>query len=186
MSYAIYLTNGTLFATIPDGTINQQSSVTLIGQNYTGYGELQDTNFIQLLENFADSVQPSNPLTGQLWFNSTNKVLTVYNGNAFTVINSTVASDTAPSAPNSGDLWFDTTSQTLDVYNGVTWLQVGPPANVTPIVYTVSSLPSANIKGAGSRAFVSDADTKTFGNLAVAGGNHAVPVYSDGTYWYIG
>jgi len=87
MSYAIYLTDGTLFATIPDGTINQQSSVTLIGQNYIGYGVLQDTNFIQMLENFSSTTAPTNPLTGQLWFNLNTKLLSVYSGSGIGWVN---------------------------------------------------------------------------------------------------
>jgi len=186
MSYAIYLTNGTLFATVPDGTINQQSSVTLIGQNYTGYGELQDTNFIQMLENFSNSTAPNNPLTGQLWFNSSTKSLSVYTGNTFTSLNGVATGNITPTIQNAGDLWFNSATQTLDVYNGTTWLQVGPPANVTPTVYTVRALPPANSVGAGSRAFVVDADTTQFANLAVPGGANSVPVYSDGSSWYVG
>ena len=40
MAYTINLTNGTVFATIADGTTNTDSSVTLIGKNYAGYGQM--------------------------------------------------------------------------------------------------------------------------------------------------
>ena len=39
MAYTINLTDGALFATIPDGTINTSSSMVLVGKNYAGYGE---------------------------------------------------------------------------------------------------------------------------------------------------
>ena len=39
MSYTITLTDGAIFATIPDGTINTTSSMTLVGKNYAGYGQ---------------------------------------------------------------------------------------------------------------------------------------------------
>ena len=52
MAYNITLTDGTAFATIADGTINTDSSVTLVGKNYAGYGQFLDENFIQMLENF--------------------------------------------------------------------------------------------------------------------------------------
>jgi hypothetical protein len=56
MSYTINLTNGNIFAVIPDGTINQSSSQTLVGKNYAGYGQFLDDNFIHLLENGANSI----------------------------------------------------------------------------------------------------------------------------------
>ena len=77
MSYTINLTNGNVFATIPDGTINTTSNMTLIGKNYAGYGQFLDDNFIHLLENAANSSAPTAPLTGQLWFNTTSAVLNV-------------------------------------------------------------------------------------------------------------
>jgi hypothetical protein len=42
MAYTINLTDGTIFAVIPDGTINTSSSMTLIGKNYAGYGDFLD------------------------------------------------------------------------------------------------------------------------------------------------
>ena len=42
MAYTINLTDGTIFATIADGTINTSSSMTLIGKNYAGYGDFLD------------------------------------------------------------------------------------------------------------------------------------------------
>jgi hypothetical protein len=52
--------------------------------------------------------------------------------------------------------------------------------------FTVSSLPLAANAGIGSRSFVTDADTRTFGNTVVGGAGNAMPVWSDGTNWYIG
>ena len=50
MAYTINLTNGSIFATVADGTVNTASSMTLVGKNYAGYGEFLDENFIHLLE----------------------------------------------------------------------------------------------------------------------------------------
>jgi cytoskeletal protein CcmA (bactofilin family) len=88
MPYNITLTNGNTFAVIPDGAINARSTMILIGQNYVGgYGEFQNENFIHLLENSADSSPPAAPLVGQLWFDSANKILKVYNGTEFSPVN---------------------------------------------------------------------------------------------------
>jgi hypothetical protein len=126
MSYTINLTNGNLFATIPDGTINTSSSQTLVGKNYAGYGQFLDDNFIHLLENGANSTPPGAPLTGQLWFNTSTGVLQVYNGTAFKALGGAQAASSAPSNNATGDLWYDTTNAQLNVWTGSAWLLVGP------------------------------------------------------------
>ena len=80
MAYTITLTDGTLFATVTDGTVNTASSVTLIGKNYAGYGDFLDENFIHLLENFSNTTAPGSPLTGQVWWDKGNNLLKVYSG----------------------------------------------------------------------------------------------------------
>ena len=86
MAYTINLTDGSIFATIADGTINTGSSMILVGKNYAGYGEFLDENFIHLLESGSNTVAPSAPLTGQLWWDKTNNVMKVYNGTTFKTI----------------------------------------------------------------------------------------------------
>lgn len=54
----------------------------------------------------------------------------------------------------------------------------------TPIA--VASLPSAVTVGAGARAFVTDADSTTFNAAVVGGGSNNMPVFSNGTGWFIG
>tara|TARA_R110000868_G_scaffold187258_3_gene429773 strand:- start:583 stop:1863 length:1281 start_codon:yes stop_codon:yes gene_type:complete len=126
MAYTINLTNGTIFATVADGTINTSSSMTLVGKNYAGYGEFLDENFIHLLENSADSSAPGAPLTGQLWWDAGNNLLKVYNGSTFKTISAATASGSAPSSNVTGDLWYDTTNAQLKVWTGSTWLLIGP------------------------------------------------------------
>ena len=51
MAYTINLTDGTVFATIPDGTTNNATSaLVLVGKNYAGYGEFLDENFVLVPE----------------------------------------------------------------------------------------------------------------------------------------
>lgn len=72
MAYTIVKSNGTVLTTIADGTINTTStSLGLPGRNYAGYGQTLDTNFVHILENFADTTPPANPIRGQLWYNTT-------------------------------------------------------------------------------------------------------------------
>ncbi len=126
MAYTINLTDGNVFATIADGTVNTSSSMILVGKNYAGYGEFLDENFIHLLENGSNTVAPSSPLTGQLWWDKTNSLLKVYNGSIFKTISAATSSATAPVSNVQGDLWYDTTAQQLKVWTGAAFIVVGP------------------------------------------------------------
>ena len=126
MAYTINLTNGTILTTVADGTVNStSSSLTLIGKNYAGYGDFLNENFVHMVENFADSNAPTNPLTGQLWWDSAGN-LKVYTGSVFRTIGTMTSSNTAPTSSVTGSSWWDTFNQQLNVYNGSAWVLVGP------------------------------------------------------------
>ena len=141
MAYTINLTDGSIFATIADGTINTSSSMILVGKNYAGYGEFLDENFIHLLENGSNTVAPGAPLTGQLWWDKANSTMKVYNGTTFKTIGSATASASAPTSNVTGDLWFDTTNQQLKCWNGTSWVLIGPagdPATAEVVIETIA------------------------------------------------
>lgn len=78
MAYTIVKSDGTVLTTITDGTINTNStSLGLPGRNFAGWGQPYDTNFVHVVENFAGTTPPPNPLRGQLWFNTNNSTLFV-------------------------------------------------------------------------------------------------------------
>jgi hypothetical protein len=58
--------------------------------------------------------------------------------------------------------------------------------SVKTLSTTVGALPAAATAGAGARAFVTDANSATFGDAAVGGGANAMPVWCNGTGWFIG
>jgi hypothetical protein len=118
MSYTINHYNGTLLTTVADGTVDTSTDITLIGKNYAGYGQAQNDNFVWLLENFANTTQPSHPLAGQIWFDSANLKLKFYDGSRFRTAGGTEVSATPPVGLTVGDLWFDTDSDQLFAYNG--------------------------------------------------------------------
>ena len=126
MAYTITLTDGEIFATIADGTVNTDSSMTLVGKNWAGYGQFLDNNFIRLLENGANTTAPGDPLVGQLWWDSTVGAMKAYNGTTFKTIGGAAASSTAPTSNIAGDLWYDTVNQQLNVYTGTAFIVVGP------------------------------------------------------------
>jgi hypothetical protein len=147
MSYTINLSNGTEIVAggLSDGSIDTSStSLTLIGKNYAGYGEFLNENFVHLLENFAASTGPGNPLKGQLWWDTTNNILKVYSGISWKI--STGATSAPFSSPPGdlsalgGDLWFDSTNQQLKIYSGAAWVTVGPVA--TPSTGDTGAFPA--------------------------------------------
>ena len=93
MAYTINKTSGTVLANVADGTIDSSTAdLTLIGKNYSGYGDALNENFVKLLENFSNTTAPSSPLAGQLWWDSTNNLLKVYTGSTFKTVSSSTAS----------------------------------------------------------------------------------------------
>ena len=131
MSYTINNTSGGTIATVQDGTINTTAlDITLIGKNFSGYGEYLNENYVKLLENFASGTAPTAPTTGEIWYDSTNKLPKVYTGTAWKNIGSATAAASSPGAPNQGDLWYDTTNKQLRVYNPAAtppgWDLIGP------------------------------------------------------------
>ena len=69
MSYRLNRTDGQLLVDLTDGILDTTTTdLTLIGKNYKGFGEFLNENFIGLLENFASTSQPANPMVGQIWF----------------------------------------------------------------------------------------------------------------------
>ena len=132
MAYTINRWDGTAIAVIEDGTVNQSLDIKLIGKNYAGYGEIQNENFIHVLENFAGATYPANAVRGQLWYDSSTKKLKIYTGDIvgsvkqWKPIGGAEYSTTEPTYPNNGDFWFDRNRDQLKVRNGDSWLSIGP------------------------------------------------------------
>jgi len=116
--------------TVQDGVVNAQTDLSFIGKGYAGYGESIAENFLHLLENFSNSSAPSKPIAGQLWWDSTNGKLKVYNGTAFqTAGGSAPYQSSAPSGLSQGDIWIDSDTGQMYFYNGSASILVGPPSS---------------------------------------------------------
>lgn len=131
MSYTLNKTDGTVYTVLLDGTTNTDSGLTLIGRNYTNYGEIQNENFLYLLENFASPLPPGQsrgftPVAGQLWWDTGTQHLKVYTGTAFVPVSEQSASATAPTSTVVGYQWWDTVNNQLKVYDGTTWIVIAP------------------------------------------------------------
>ena len=134
MAYQVTFTDATNPAkpsiTVEDQALNTQTSLNFVGKNYAGYAPEIAKSFLHLLENFANSTAPSNPVEGQLWYDNSTGVslLKVFDGTIWTAAGSIKKAGTVPAAANSnpGDLWVDTTTAQLYVFSGSNWLLVGP------------------------------------------------------------
>jgi uncharacterized membrane protein YjjP (DUF1212 family) len=86
--------------------------------------------------------------------------------------------------PNQGD------SRRASITTFVSFIETGftnivcQTVKTTPV--TFANLPTAATAGAGARAFISDGTSGTFGAAAAGGGSAVVPVWSNGTSWYVG
>ena len=133
MAYTVNKTNSSASPnqyTVQDGVVNTQTDLSFIGKGYAGYGEVIAENFLHLLENFSNTSAPSKPIQGQLWWNSTNSKLQVYNGTAWqTAGGSAPYQSTAPSGLAQGDIWIDSDTGQMYFYNGTTSVLVGPPSS---------------------------------------------------------
>jgi hypothetical protein len=132
MAYTINKTDGSILATVADGQIDKLSSdIILIGKNYSGFGESLNENFIKLLENFANTSRPTNPIRGQVWFDVSELKLKVYNGSEFLPVSSATVSNTQPSTLAIGDLWFNNLDAQLYFFDGTNPLLLGPAYSTT-------------------------------------------------------
>ncbi len=141
MSYKINFTDSLANPsgiTVQDQSINSSdTSLVFIGKNFPNYSQYIGENFLHLLENFAKNSSPSNPIKGQLWYDTgtlsipAKPQLKVYDGTNWVEAGSVKKNTVRPATENSlvGDLWVDSTNQQLYLFTGSSWVLVGPQFN---------------------------------------------------------
>lgn len=79
MTFNIRKSNGSLIAQVPPGTFNNTaSSLIFFGKNFANFGTALNENMLHLMEHFADQAPPVNPTIGQLWYDTINKEMKVW------------------------------------------------------------------------------------------------------------
>lgn len=131
MAYRVDRYNGTFLVSVEDGTVDTTTDLRFLGKNYAGYGEVQNENFLHLLENFANTTAPPKAISGQIWFDSGTKKLKFYDGSKFRTAGGAEIGSTPPSGLTTGDFWFDTSADQLYTWNGSDYVLVGPAASPT-------------------------------------------------------
>jgi hypothetical protein len=165
MPYTLNFSDPTKQTTItvpdmPPGINTVDTSLNLVGRAYPNYGQKFAENFLHLLENFASPLPPTNPIEGQLWFDTSDpahKVLRIMDGTASAVrwpsangIYQQSSDPVTSSAVKNGDIWVDTNSNNLKIWNGLSWQIVGPNSNTSDslltgsVVETIDSITGAS------------------------------------------
>lgn len=130
MPYTVRKYDGTPIVTVPDRTLDTTSTdIKIPGRNYPSYGEPVVDDLVWILENFAGINAPTNPLEGQLWYNTLTSSMMVYDGTQWTGTGKTIVGATTPVVDVSGQFWYDTNRQQVfvsDVTLPYTWKLVGP------------------------------------------------------------
>lgn len=126
MAYQINRYNSSLLTVVEDGTIDQTTDIKLVGKNFAGYGEIQNENFLYLLENFANNTSPPNPISGQLWYDANRSKLKFYDGVRWRTTGGAEVTEDEPVGLTEGDFWWDTVNEQLFAYNGSSFVLVGP------------------------------------------------------------
>ena len=114
--------------TVFDNTSSTDTTLTFPGRNVTGYGQIIAENFLNLLENFASSNEPVNPVEGQLWYDSVNGTMMLWDNTDWKAASGIQKGVSQPAVEDSkvGELWVDTTNQQLRIFTGTRWILVGP------------------------------------------------------------
>lgn len=162
MPYRVFKTDSSEgYIDVPDGTVNVVgTSLTLVGRNYPNYGQSIAENFVHLLENFSNGSSPSNPIKGQLWYDSSSEKIKIYDGLLWKSIN-VVFQSTSTSPDFTGELGDilvvtnpnDDTDNKLRIWNGATWYQ---PANVDLTNESIASQVTINSAASTASIVISD------------------------------
>ena len=126
MSYKLNKTDGELLVELADGVIDTTTTdITLVGKNYKGFGEFLNENFIKIMENFAGTSAPGNPLLGQLWYDAGEARMKLYDGTSFRSAGGPIVSNTQPNMVG-GDIWIDNENNKMYFFDGTDLVLVGP------------------------------------------------------------
>ncbi len=191
MTYTINTFDGNFLTNVNPGTVDSNTSLSLLGKNYSGYGQIIASNFVYLLENFAKTSAPSSPLKGQLWYDKNENVLKVCSitgdTNSFERLQVYVGT-TAPASARDGDLFYDTDDKQLQIRSSSAWVNASiPGANGTELTFvkvtSTTDLTSTNDAGAKTVAVMFIRDPATPTSTVVA--NNIVAVFAQETFHFL-
>jgi hypothetical protein len=126
MPYTIIKTDGSVLADILDNSVDKLSTdLTLVGKSTNNYGLEFNQNFVKLLENFASTTAPKSPIKGQIWYDTSEEKIRIFNGSIFKEPNRPQISSIEP-ALSPGDIWIDSLRRQLYFNDGQGTRLAGP------------------------------------------------------------
>ena len=150
MAYTV-TTNDLQTISITDELLNTSTSQTLIGRNATNYGLSIAANTVRQLESFAGNNAPTPAIKpkGQLWYNTSENTLRIYNGTDWvrTSLVPTSSSDISTELVE-GTQYFNTTEDKLKVYDGAVFRDAVLPGGTVTSSLTGGQSGSATAYGA--------------------------------------
>jgi len=120
MPYTIIKTDGTVVTDILDNSVDKLStSLTLVGKSTQNYGLEFNQNFVKLLENFASTTAPKSPIKGQIWYDTSEEKIRIFNGadRGWKEPNRPQVSNIEPDL-SPGDIWIDSLRRQLYFNDG--------------------------------------------------------------------
>ena len=146
-------TGGKAAIIIPPGGVDNSTTLTLPGFSRVDYGEFYDANILQIMEHFANSIPPSTPTIGQIWYNTNDNIVRVYAGLGFnnvdpdiahigwTTLLSILGNTTPPAIAICGQLYYNTSTNLLYTYNcGTTsWQAITTTSGAADIRYVLKA-----------------------------------------------
>ena len=168
MAYIVSKSDGTAI-TVLDGTKDTTStSITLFGRLAQNYGDQTNENFLHILENFALTTSPANPIAGQLWYDTGLDNIKAYTGSAWVTVGSNIQGNVA---------------LTGNLFVGVNNFQIQDLGNVTITNRTNNGDISfyANVAGTNTQTLYINGSTGLLEIFANATSNFGIPtkVYVD-------
>lgn len=146
MPYIVTNSDGSLTVNVADSVVDTSTySLALVGRNVSNYGQYFAQNTIRSLENFASATapSPSQRLIGQIWYDKTEEVIRVWDGNVWKRNTGVIlgASNQRPttSLSGGGTVFFNTTNNKLEVHNGTEFREASYAGEVTSR-YTASGV----------------------------------------------
>lgn len=178
MAYVLNKSNNDVIAIIEDGQVDSgTTSITFVGKNYVNYGEIQNENFLFLLENFARNTPPNGPIPGQLWYQLRDidknldvnriKVRTSSTWASLPKFFYSTASTTAASL-DVGDFWWDETNEQLKIRSTASEIVLVGGKNFTA-TYALQLVNQPNINGVKFTGTASITVSSTTTNYLVGG-----------------
>lgn len=167
MAYTIKRTDGTTLAVIADGSANTSTDLTLIGKNYLNYGTALNENLIRLLESFANTTAPTKPIRGQLWYDTANSDLKIYNGTSWVFTTTNASAISATGTINAGNL---NTTGTLNATGNANVGNLG----TSGLIVATGNIDGGNLNTAGVLSVTGNANVGNLGTgIVIATGNIA-------------